>query len=111
MSENSNGNEVIYWFNSNNGDFIMKKSPNEFRLIYRVESRPLPVPQYRSVDTLARILTESEFNFIRTKFGFLPIKSKRFKSSLERLQANNYNYVIYPDKDEIRNIIISQILK
>lgn len=102
MSENSNGNEVIYWFNSNNGDFIMKKSPNEFRLIYRVESSPM---------ALRRILTESEFNFIRTKFGFLPIKSKRFKSSLERLQANDYNYVIYPYKDEIRNIIISQILK
>lgn len=106
MSKNSNGIEIIYWFNSNNGDFIVKKSENEFRLVYRVRN-----DDESQIDTTSRIVNESEFNFIKTKFGFLPIKSKRFKNSLDRISVNNYNYILYPDKDLIRDVILNEILK
>jgi hypothetical protein len=112
MSKNSNGTEIVkYWFNSNNGDFI-SRSDNKFILVYRV-------PDYKKKSTTSRFgvyyienreITESEFNFIKNKFGFLPIKVKKFKTCLNRIYSDDYMFVNYPSKDEIRDILLNTIL-
>lgn len=64
-----------YWINSNTGDFIIEISHNKYKLILIdkfINGKYLPSEVVN--------LTPSQFETIK---GFIPIKSKKIKSSLK----------------------------
>lgn len=93
----------MYWFNSNNGDWI-RKDETGFLLVYRsfVKSKILELS--------IRRINESEFQFITKKFGFLSVKLKKVPKKKLRMYKSDYTPIDYPSKEEIRDVLINQLL-
>lgn len=96
-----------YWINSNTGDFIIEINHNKYKLILIdrvIDGKYLPSEIVN--------LTPSQFETIK---GFIPIKSKKIKSSLkkrkfETLKNKNKTYQLkIPTISESRQYIINKI--
>lgn len=93
----------MYWFNSNNGDWI-RKDESGFLLVYRAFLKS------KILELNVRKINESEFNFISKKFGFLPVKLKKVPKKKLRMYKSNYTPIYYPSKEEIRDDLLNQLL-
>ena len=104
MQKNSDGN-VVYYFNSNNGDWI-RKYEGSAMLVSRSDT-----DKKNRANIKLRELTLTEAEVIIKQFGFLPIKLKKVKKKKYLMFDKGYKQVDYPPKEEIRDILINELLK
>ena len=89
----------MYWVNSNNGDCI--KLISEEKGVYALIARGF-----------TKILIPAEFIYIKEKFGFLPVKKKKFERKYMNLyKPSDYVPNIYPTREEVRDFTLNNILK
>ena len=104
MQKNSDGN-VVYYFNSNNGDWI-RKYEGSAMLVSRSDT-----DKKNRANIKLRELTLTEAEIIIKQFGFLPIKLKKVKKKKYLMFNQDYKQIDYPSKEEIRDILINELLK
>ena len=98
-----------HWFNSNNNDFIRYDvNKSEWILVTRLHDTNSIHPG--SFKVSIRNLTSTESNFLIKNYGFLPVKEKNVKNKKRQLYNRSYKKITYPNKKEIRDIIMNDIL-